>query len=144
MSFQQEIAGQMKEALEGLAQAAAVKRQILVVGAAPARLRDRESSLPAGRLCYETTLLCPKSRHFLGHQGCEHINRALVVEEECAEKIRLEIVNVAPYEKPAVPCPQWPWSVFKSRWKDPGPCRHRSATPSSACISAGGGLSVFP
>jgi uncharacterized protein (TIGR01440 family) len=33
---------------------------------------------------------------FLAVQGCEHINRALVVEQACAEYYRLEPVNVVP------------------------------------------------
>lgn len=33
---------------------------------------------------------------FLAVQGCEHINRALVVEEECVERYRLEPVTVLP------------------------------------------------
>lgn len=36
---------------------------------------------------------------FLAVQGCEHINRALVVEAECADKYGLEIVNVIPHIK---------------------------------------------
>lgn len=33
---------------------------------------------------------------FLAVQGCEHVNRALVVEAELAEKRQLEVVNVLP------------------------------------------------
>ncbi len=36
---------------------------------------------------------------FLAAQCCEHLNRALVVERECAEKYGLEIVSVVPVAK---------------------------------------------
>ena len=36
---------------------------------------------------------------YLAIQCCEHLNRALVVEEECALKYGLEIVSVVPHEK---------------------------------------------
>lgn len=36
---------------------------------------------------------------FLAAQCCEHLNRALVIERECAEKYRLEIVSVIPQPK---------------------------------------------
>lgn len=36
---------------------------------------------------------------YLAIQSCEHINRALVVEEKCAEKYGLEIVSVVPHPK---------------------------------------------
>ena len=37
-----------------------------------------------------------KNGVFLAAQCCEHLNRALIVERECAEKYGLEIVNVVP------------------------------------------------
>lgn len=36
---------------------------------------------------------------FLAAQCCEHLNRALIIERECAEKYGLEIVNVVPQPK---------------------------------------------
>jgi uncharacterized protein (TIGR01440 family) len=36
---------------------------------------------------------------FLAVQCCEHLNRALVVEEECALKYNLEVVNAIPHKK---------------------------------------------
>lgn len=40
-----------------------------------------------------------KESLFLATQCCEHLNRALVVEQECAEKYGLEIVAVVPHPK---------------------------------------------
>ena len=42
---------------------------------------------------------CKKRNVYLAVQCCEHLNRALVVEKECAEKFNLEIVNVKPAVK---------------------------------------------
>lgn len=39
-----------------------------------------------------------KQQLFLAIQCCEHLNRALVVEEECAQKYGWEIVSVLPWE----------------------------------------------
>lgn len=36
---------------------------------------------------------------FLAVQCCEHLNRALVVERECAVKYNLEVVNAVPHKK---------------------------------------------
>src|SRR6056297_2021324 len=38
-----------------------------------------------------------KNDLYLAVQGCEHLNRALVVEEECAIKYHLEVVNAIPH-----------------------------------------------
>lgn len=40
-----------------------------------------------------------KDTLYLAIQSCEHLNRALVIEEECAEKYGLEIVAVMPHPK---------------------------------------------
>lgn len=45
----------------------------------------------------ERHLLCKKV--YVAVQCCEHLNRALVVEKECALKYNLEIVNVIPAKK---------------------------------------------
>jgi len=43
-------------------------------------------------------MLCDKGI-YLAAQCCEHLNRALVIEEELALKLNLEIVNAVPQEK---------------------------------------------
>ena len=45
---------------------------------------------------YEETA---KRGMYLACQCCEHLNRALVVEKECAEKFGLDIVMAVPHEK---------------------------------------------
>lgn len=76
-------------------------RQILVLGCSTSEVIGQRigqgSSLEVAEV-----LLPPLLRRvheqgiFLAVQGCEHINRALVVEEACAEHYELEVVTVRP------------------------------------------------
>ncbi|MDS2859790.1 TIGR01440 family protein [Streptococcus pneumoniae] len=57
----------------------------------------KESSQEIGELIVETILGILSSRGIhLAVQGCEHVNRALVVERQVAEQFDLEIVSVHP------------------------------------------------
>ncbi|VSP01900.1 UPF0340 protein SSU05 [Streptococcus pneumoniae] len=57
----------------------------------------KESSQEIGELIVETILDILGSRGIhLAVQGCEHVNRALVVERQVAEQFGLEIVSVHP------------------------------------------------
>ncbi|HGQ9486555.1 TPA: TIGR01440 family protein, partial [Streptococcus pneumoniae] len=57
----------------------------------------KESSQEIGELIVETILGILGSRGIhLAVQGCEHVNRALVVERQVAEQFGLEIVSVHP------------------------------------------------
>ena len=75
--------------------------QILVLGLSTSEVAGasigKNSSLEIGQAIVKTVLdtLAPKGI-YLAVQGCEHLNRALVVERELAEKKDLEIVNVLP------------------------------------------------
>lgn len=51
---------------------------------------------------------------FLAVQGCEHINRALVVEEECVERYGLEPVTVLPGLKAGGAMSVKAWKSFKA------------------------------
>lgn len=42
---------------------------------------------------------CDSKEIFLAAQCCEHLNRALVIENECADKYNYEIVSVVPWLK---------------------------------------------
>ena len=64
-------------------------------------IRDRHigknSSQEVGEVIVKTMLDTLSVRGiYLAVQGCEHVNRALVVEKELAQKQNLEIVNVLP------------------------------------------------
>ena len=51
---------------------------------------------------------------YLAVQGCEHINRALVIEEECANRYNLEEVTVLPSLKAGGAMTEKAWTSFKS------------------------------
>lgn len=58
----------------------------------------KDSSEEIGKLVFETfNKILLKKKIFLACQCCEHLNRALVVERECAEKFGYEEVSVVPW-----------------------------------------------
>ncbi|QHF54150.1 MULTISPECIES: TIGR01440 family protein [Streptococcus] len=77
------------------------KGQIFILGLSSSEVIGgyigKNSNLEVGEAVVETTLsiLEPKGI-YLAVQGCEHLNRALVVERELAIQKDLEIVNVLP------------------------------------------------
>lgn len=100
-----QIKEQLQQALDGLLAVARLKpRQILVVGCSTSevlgkRIGSAGSTEVAAALL--EVLIENAERHgiFLAIQCCEHLNRALVVEEECAELYNLEPVTVYPVPK---------------------------------------------
>lgn len=77
------------------------KGQIFVLGLSSSEvaggLIGKNSSLEIGEVIVKTILDELTARSiYLAVQGCEHLNRALVVEESLAEAKDLEIVNVLP------------------------------------------------
>ena len=50
---------------------------------------------------------------YIAAQCCEHLNRALIVEEECAEKYGLEMVNVKPQLKAGGSFSTAAWNGFE-------------------------------
>lgn len=53
-----------------------------------------------GKTVFEAaSRVCEKNKVFLACQCCEHLNRALVVQKECAEKYNYEQVSVVPWLK---------------------------------------------
>ena len=58
------------------------------------------SSFEAARVVFDViSAKLSENGIFLAAQCCEHLNRALVIERECAEKYGLEIVTVIPQPK---------------------------------------------
>ncbi len=77
--------------------------QILVIGCSTSEITGhhigQKSNLNTAYQVMDVMLpLAKENKIFLAIQSCEHLNRALVVEEECATKYNLEIVNVLPHE----------------------------------------------
>ena len=78
--------------------------EILVVGCSSSEIVGetigKGSDFNAAKAVYEGIAPILRERGiFLVAQCCEHLNRALVVEKECAEKYGLEIVCVVPKAK---------------------------------------------
>ena len=107
-----ETAGQLEElrqevriAAEEILSAANMKPgQILVVGCSSSEIASHKigsySSAEIGKAVFEELYVVTKSQGlYLAAQCCEHLNRALIVEEEAAEKYGLEMVNVVPQLK---------------------------------------------
>jgi len=101
----EQAAIQLKTALKELLAVAGLKKdRILVVGMSTSEVLGQKigtaSSLEVARALYRPLeAACKESGLFLAVQACEHLNRALVVEEECAEKYNLEQVTVVPAPK---------------------------------------------
>jgi uncharacterized protein (TIGR01440 family) len=99
------ITADVAAAVEGLLEAAKLTAgKIVVVGCSTSEVLGQRigsaSNLEVARAVWSG--ICPivKGYHlYLAVQCCEHLNRALVTEEECAEKYDLEIVSVLPHPK---------------------------------------------
>ena len=99
------IVEQSKKMIEEFLSVVPMNRgEILVVGCSSSEIVGetigKGSDFNAAKAVYEG--IAPILREkgiFLAAQCCEHLNRALVVERECAEKYGLEIVCVVPQKK---------------------------------------------
>lgn len=75
--------------------------QIVVVGCSTSEIQGKRigkgSSLEIAEAISDGILpLIKENGLFLAVQGCEHLNRAVMVEAECAEKYNMEVVSVVP------------------------------------------------
>jgi len=99
---QEQIYRQVIEAAEGLLGVSKVKPgQILVVGCSTSEVAGarigKGSNIEVARAVVKGIFeVCEKYSVNLAAQCCEHLNRALVVEEEVAEKYGFEVVSVVP------------------------------------------------
>ena len=87
--------------LDVLDKAALVEEDIFVLGLSSSEVVGghigQNSSLEVGQVIVKTILdILEEKGIFLAVQGCEHLNRALVVERALANKKDLEMVNVLP------------------------------------------------
>ena len=110
---------QTKAIAEELINTAAMKPgQILVVGCSSSEIAAHAigcySSSEVGQAVF-TALSHVTKKHglYLAAQCCEHLNRALIVEEECAAKYGLEMVNVKPQLKAGGSFSTAAWSGFE-------------------------------
>ena len=92
--------------------------QILVVGCSSSEVCGDKigsnSNLDVARAVFSGIYETTKARGiYLAAQCCEHLNRALIVEEECAEKYGLEMVNVKPQLKAGGSFSTAAWNEFE-------------------------------
>ncbi len=97
-----EKAGQAAEEL--LAQARLARGDILVVGCSSSEIIGERigtaSSLGVAEAVFEGIYgILSKQGIYLAAQCCEHLNRALIVEGELAEREKIPVVNVVPQPK---------------------------------------------
>lgn len=93
-----------KAVLELIEKAKLKKGDILVVGCSSSEIIGSEighgSSLEAAEAVFAGLYPVLKEKGiYLAAQCCEHLNRAIITEIECAEKYGLEAVNVVPQKK---------------------------------------------
>jgi len=97
-----EISRSTSQALRELLAAAKLKAgQVLVVGCSTSEIIGGEigtcGNEPVGQAVYQALAeILTAEGLYLAVQCCEHLNRGLVMERDCAEKYGWEIVNVIP------------------------------------------------
>lgn len=108
--------GAAKELIE---KAMLKKGQVLVVGCSSSEVCGavigKDSNYEAAGMVFDGIYkACCENGIYLACQCCEHLNRALIIEEELAEKLSLEIVNVVPQPKAGGSFATNGWKKFKS------------------------------
>jgi len=102
--YLREAQAALKTAAQELLAAANLRRgEILVLGGSTSEVLGerigKATSLEVGKALLETLLpLAHDAGVFLAVQGCEHLNRALVVERDGQERHDLEVVSAYPWE----------------------------------------------
>lgn len=99
------IALQTQTVIDELIEKASLKKgDILVVGCSSSEVIGEKigtgSSVETANLIFDTVYKTVKEKGiYLAAQCCEHLNRAIIIEEELYEKLRLDRVNVRPLPK---------------------------------------------
>mgnify|MGYP000320869626 CR=1 FL=1 len=101
--FLSRVREQTRTAFTELLAAARLRRDsIVVIGCSSSEIAGQRIGTCSSADCAEAVYgaLAPIAQEnglYLAFQCCEHLNRALVVEESCAERYDLEIVNAVPW-----------------------------------------------
>lgn len=79
------------------------ENEIFILGGSSSEIQGKDigskTNLNLGEIVIDTFLKLIKNHNlFLAVQGCEHTNRALVIERECLKKYNLEEVNIIPHK----------------------------------------------
>ena len=91
--------------------------QIIVIGCSTSEVRGSRigkdgNSAIAGALYTAVAPLAAEKGLYLAFQCCEHLNRALVVERNVAEKYDLDEVSVVPYPHAGGSMASWAYRAF--------------------------------
>lgn len=91
--------------------------QIIVIGCSTSEVRGSRigkdgNSAIAEALYTAVAPLAAENGLYLGFQCCEHLNRALVVERDVAEKYDLDEVSVVPYPHAGGSMASWAYRAF--------------------------------
>lgn len=116
----EQIKEQVRTVAEELLAAANMREgQILVVGCSSSEIAAHTigcySSKEVGQAVFDALYNLTRAHGlYLAAQCCEHLNRALIIEEEAAEKYGLECVNVMPQLKAGGSFATAAWRGFTS------------------------------
>ena len=116
----EEVKGQTQQAVEAFLDVAKMKAgQILVVGCSSSEIAAQKigsySSAEIGQAVFGVLQeACANRGIYLAAQCCEHLNRALIIEEEAAEKYGYEQVNVIPQLKAGGSFATAAWAQMKA------------------------------
>ena len=100
-----ELTQKSRQAMEELLQAAhLIPGNVVVIGCSSSEILGEKigthSSTEAAQAVLDGILpVLKENQLFLAAQCCEHLNRALIVEQELAERLGIDIVNVVPQPK---------------------------------------------
>ncbi len=100
-----EITLQARDAATELIERSGIKKgQIMVIGCSTSEIQGYDLGSHSGPEVGKAVLdgILPVTKEYgiyLAAQCCEHINRAIIIEEEAMEKYRLEQVNAVPQPK---------------------------------------------
>ena len=99
------IKAQIKAAMDEIIERSLVKKgEIFVVGCSSSEVIGgnigKNSSYEAAKVIFEVIYpILKQNGIYLAAQCCEHLNRALVIENECAQKFGYEVASVIPQPK---------------------------------------------
>lgn len=101
----EEIQKQLKNSIEELIETSKIKEgQIFLIGCSTSEVCGYKigshSAEDVGKALFEVAYKTLKEKGiYLAVQCCEHLNRAIVTDKECADRFGLEVVNVVPWLK---------------------------------------------
>lgn len=99
------ITNDSEKAIKELIEISGIKSgQLLVIGCSSSEITGgvigKASSMDAAKAVFDGIYPILKEKDiYFAAQCCEHLNRAIIIEQEAAEKFGLEIVNVVPASK---------------------------------------------